>query len=404
MKAYAIISLIGAFIFSLGAWSQKANETSAAVEYTQKFRPALMSMKLDDAKVILLNAKKYIDLAASHPDTKESAKMFYYKGEIYGAAYTVSAMTNDSVYLYSNFGHEDSVLQTAIYSFQESWKKHKKYRPEIENSVNMQVSILSPAITKLYEEEKFEEAGEGFYYIYMLSQAKNVIDTANLYNAGLCYEKAEKYEKAAKVYTELSQLDYNKGESYSLAARAYANIKDYNKAEEILIKGKEKYGNDKLILFELVNLYLQQGDNNRAEKALNDAIASDPDNKQLHFTIGTIYTDLGENEKAEQALLKALSIDPNYSEAQYNLGAHYVSWATDLRNKASFMDENDFNYDITLEKSNQLYQKALEPLEKYIDKNPNEASVLLILFQINQNIGNTEKATEYKKRYDEANK
>jgi len=404
MKSQKTLFLFISFVVAMGTWAQKTNETSAAVEYTQKFRPALMSMKLDDAKAILLNAKKYIDLAYNHPDTKESAKTLYYKGEIYGAAYTVAAMTDDSVYLYNNFGHEDSVLQTAINSFQESWKKHKKYRPEIENSVNMQVSMLSPAITKLYEDEKYEDAGEGFYYLYMITQAKNVIDTANLYNAGLCYEKAEKYDKAANVYAELSKLDYNQGEAYALAARAYGKINDFQKAEEILKQGKEKYGNDKLILFELVNLYLQQGDNAQAEKALNDAIASDPDNKQLHFTIGTIYTDLGENEKAEQALLKALSLDPNYAEAQYNLGAHYVSWATDLRNKASFMDENDFNYDLTLEKSNQLYQKALGPLEKYVERNPREANVLLILFQINQNIGNTEKATEYKKRYDEANK
>ena len=97
-----------------------------------------------------------------------------------------------------------------------------------------------------------------------------------------------------------------------------------------------------------------------------------------------------------------MEVDPNYLEAQYNLGAHYVTWATDLRNKANEMDENDFNYDITLGKSTELYKKALDPLEKYIAKQPKDANVLLILFQINQNLGNSEKALEYKQRYDAA--
>ena len=179
-------------------------------------------------------------------------------------------------------------------------------------------------------------------------------------------------------------------------------IKDYDKAKEILAKGRAKLGNDKTILLEQVRLNMTLGDNVAAEKSLNDAIAADPKNKQLHYIIGTIYTDLGQNEKAEEALLKALEIDPNYMEAQYNLGAHYVTWATTMRDKANDLDPNDFNYDVMLSKSQELYKKALGPLEKYIDKQPNDANVLLILFQINQNLGNTEKAQDYKARYDKA--
>ena len=206
--------------------------------------------------------------------------------------------------------------------------------------------------------------------------------------------------QAQSVTGRWKTFDDETGAAKSIVEIYEKNDKIYGKVVEILEKGKAKYGNDKTILFELANLHLSQGNSAGAEKALNDAIAAEPNNKQLYFTIGTIYTDLGQNEKAEEALLKALALDPNYAEAQYNLGAHYVTWATDLRNKANELDENDFNYDITLEKSSELYKKALDPLEKYIQKNPNDANVLLILFQINQNIGNSEKALEYKKRYD----
>ncbi|HLU88136.1 MAG TPA: tetratricopeptide repeat protein, partial [Taishania sp.] len=203
-------------------------------------------------------------------------------------------------------------------------------------------------------------------------------------------------------YEELTTVGYKKGEAFALAAAAYAKLGNHDKAIEILQNGKAKFGNDKTILLELVRVNIAKGDNVAAEKSLNDAIDADPKNKQLHYIIGTIYTDLGQDEKAEEALLKALEIDPNYADAQYNLGAHYVTWATKLRDEANEMNPNDFKYDLTLAKSQELYKKALDPLEAYITKQPKDANVLLILFQINQNLGDSEKAKEYKDRYDNA--
>lgn len=400
MKKQTFILFTGGLLLSGLGFTQKTNETSAAVEFKQKYQPAIMMGKIDDAKTALLNAKKYIDLAAEHPDTKGTSKTLYYKGEIYGAAAQVAMMTGDTAFLTSNFGAD--AFEVSISSLKESYTKDKKFRPDIDNSVNMQIGMLSPVASKFYEEGKYGEAGAAFYYIYKISTAKNVTDTSNLFNAGLCFEKADMTKEAAEAYSELAEIGYRGGEGHALAATAYTKLKEYEKAKEILEKGRAKLGNDKTILLELVRLNMTIGDNIAAEKALNDAIAADPKNKQLHFIIGTIYTELGQNEKAEQALLKALEIDPNYQEAQYNLGAHYVTWATDLRNKANEMDENDFNYDITLGKSTELYKKALDPLEKYIAKQPKDANVLLILFQINQNLGNSEKALEYKNRYDAA--
>lgn len=400
MKTRSFTLIAGCILASGMSFAQKTNETSAAVEFKQKYQPALMTGKIDDAKTALLNAKKYIDLASEHPDTKGTSKTLYYKGEIYGAAAQVSMMTGDTNFMFQNFGAD--AFEVSIASLKESYTKDKKFRLDIENSVNMQVGMLAPVAGKFYEEGKYAEAGTAFYYIYKITTAKNVTDTSNLFNAGLCFEKADMDKEAAEAYSELAEIGYHGGEGYALAAGAYAKIKEYDKAKEILAKGRAKLGNDKTILLEQVRLNMTLGDNVAAEKSLNDAIAADPKNKQLHYIIGTIYTDLGQNEKAEEALLKALEIDPNYLEAQYNLGAHYVTWATTTRDKANDLDPNDFNYDVMLSKSQDLYKKALVPLEKYIDKQPNDANVLLILFQINQNLGNTEKAQDYKARYDKA--
>lgn len=400
MNKRSLALIAGSIFITSINFAQKTNETSAAVEYKQKFQPAWMMGKVDDAKASLLTAKKYIDLAAEHPETKGTSKTLYYKGEIYGAAAQVAMMTGDTSFLTQNFGQD--AFEVSITSLRESYLKDKKFRKDIEASVNMQTEMIQPMAGKFYEENKFAEAGAAFYYVYKIGTAKNAKDSVNLYNAGLCFERAEMFKEAAEAYEELTTVGYKKGEAFALAAAAYAKLGNHDKAIEILQNGKAKFGNDKTILLELVRVNIAKGDNVAAEKSLNDAIDADPKNKQLHYIIGTIYTDLGQDEKAEEALLKALEIDPNYADAQYNLGAHYVTWATKLRDEANEMNPNDFKYDLTLAKSQELYKKALDPLEAYITKQPKDANVLLILFQINQNLGDSEKAKEYKDRYDNA--
>ena len=199
-------------------------------------------------------------------------------------------------------------------------------------------------------------------------------DSVSLNNAGLCFEKAEKYKEAAEVYEELAATGYKNGFSYALAGSMYTKTEEYDKAEAILNEGMEKYGTDRDLLLELVKLYIAKGDNKGAETALNKAIEKDPNNKQLHYIIGTIYTDLGENEKAEEALNKALEIDPNYLDAQYNLGAHLVTWGNDLKLKVNQMKLGDPEIGPTTEKYEAIFQRALIPLENYIAAVPDETA------------------------------
>ncbi|MGY8926841.1 MAG: tetratricopeptide repeat protein, partial [Flavobacteriales bacterium] len=148
----------------------------------------------------------------------------------------------------------------------------------------------------------------------------------------------------------------------------------------------------------LVNTNIDAGDAAGAEKALSDAIKNDPNNKRLYYTIGTIYIDLGENQKAEDALTKALEIDSNYANAQYQLGAHLVGWAGDLNTNARKLKLGDPNYDQMIKQSQDAYGRAVSPLENYISNNPEDKAVLNILFQLHRNLGNSEKALEYKKK------
>ena len=175
-------------------------------------------------------------------------------------------------------------------------------------------------------------------------------------------------------------------------------VKSFDKALELANVVNEAVPSNIDVLIKLVNIYLQKGDVVGSEKYLNEALALEPNNKQLYYVLGSAYITLKENEKADKALSKALEIDPAYNEAQYQLGAHLFNWATDLKNEAGQLPENDASYEPLMEKATAMQYRSLELLEKYIAVNPLDKTVLEILRSTYSKLGNSEKASEYKNR------
>lgn len=386
---------LGVLALSSVAFGQKKNETSAAVEYKTKYLPALMQGDFETAKKALRSAKEFVDLAAAHPDTENSQKTLWLKGEIYYNYLTVGMMSQDTSFIKE--AGEDAIDQS-VAAFKKGYPLGKKHKADIEASVGKNVEQMNGMAGMLYQAEQFEGAAEVYETMAKYNDAIEVMDSISIFNASLCYEKAEKYDKAAAGYEKLAEAQYKGVTSAVDASRAYRKAGKIEKAKSIIDKARETNPSNRELLLELVNTNIESGDAAGAEKALNDAIATDPENKALHYTIGTIYIDLKENEKAEESLNKALEIDPNYVDAQYQLGAHLVTWAGDLKQEANDLKFGDPNYNKLIAQSEETYKRALIPLEKYIEAFPNDKPVLNILFQLHRNLGNSEKAIEYKKR------
>ena len=88
-KTLKIISLlILTFYVASFSFAQKKNETSAAVEFKNKYLSSLRKGDIETAKKALISAKDFIDLAANHADTKDSQKTNWLKGEIYANFHT----------------------------------------------------------------------------------------------------------------------------------------------------------------------------------------------------------------------------------------------------------------------------------------------------------------------------
>lgn len=389
--------IAGAVILSSVSFAQKKNETSAAVEFKNKFQMAISSGEIETAKKSLIAAKEFIDLAAVHPETMDSPKTLWLKGEIYSNFLMVGMQTQDTSFI--KMAGEDA-LEVSIAAFKKGYEISDKFDSDIRGSVYQKHDMLDGVSGMLYKGNMFAEAAEIYETEAKFFGAVGEIDTNSMFNSALCYEKAKNFAKASVIYEQLAKMNYRGAACYEFASAAYRDNNQIPEAKAILVEGRKKYPNDRELLLNLVNLNIGTGDVAGAETALNEAIIADPKNKLLYYIIGTIYIDLNQNEKAEASFNKALEIDPAYSDALYNLGAHLVTWAGATRTTASQLNYKDPNYDKMIEEANQTFGRALVPLEKFIAIIPNDKDVLIILYKLNQDLGNTEKANEYKKRAD----
>lgn len=388
---------LGVIALTSVSFAQKKNETNAAVEYKNRFMPAMAKGDMEGAKKSLIAAKGFVDLAAAHADTKDSQKTNWLKGEIYAAFLTVGMQSQDTSFL--KLAGEDAIDQS-IAAYKHGFGLGKKMKSDYKTSVYQKASMLNGMAGMLYKADQYKEAAELYGYQAQYSDAINELDSSAIYNASLCFEKSEQYEKAAIGYEKLAKIGYRGNTCAILASSSYRKAGNLDKAKAIINEARKSDPSNRDLLLELVNTNIESGDAAGAQAALNDAISTDPDNKQLHYTIGTIYIELKENAKAEEALNKALALDGQYADAQYQLGAHLVTWAGTLKTEAKQLKLGDPNYNKMLKDSDDTYKRALIPLEAYIANYPTDKAVLTILFQINRNLGNSEKASEYKKRAD----
>jgi tetratricopeptide (TPR) repeat protein len=390
---------VGVIAISTSAFGQKKNETTASMERNAAVS-AMQSKNTEGAKSKLLSAKKYIDLAAAHEDTKNNQKTLWLKGEIYSFILSLGMQTMDKE-LIEAIGEKG--MDDAIASLKRAYPMGKKYKEDVVSTVDRNRVMLNTMARKLYDNEMFAEAAESYIGQAEFSDCIDLFDTSVVFNAAICYDKIEEYEKAAIQYERVAKVGYNGTTCYVLASTAYRNAGMPEKASELIAVAREINPTDRALLLETVNTHLAAGNNAEAEKALSDAIATDPNNKQLHYTIGTIMIELGKNEEAETALNKALEIDPDYVDAQYQLGAHLVTWASAVKKESTLLGPNETTkYNELDKKKDDIFKRALLPLEKYIAAYPTDKSVLTILFQIHRNLGDSAKALEYKKRADAA--
>lgn len=391
------VAFIGICLISgLQVNAQKSNVTSAAIEY-KKFDMAFMQGDIETAKEVLLNCKEYIDPAMEHEKTKDDGKAHLYNGKIHFGLLLISAASQEEeLEKYQTEENKERYEKSLKFAHGE-----RKYKRDVEDFVNRWLSLSSTAGTQSFNNEDYVNAFAGFSGAYDLSKILSDGDEDMKNNALISAQNAiSKFQEKGELEKALEFIDQTK--------------EVFPANTELAIKG--------------VNIALEQGDFDKAERFFEAAAEADPDNKLLFTSMGSIYLSNGDKlaaelkdmdvtdekyaetaasieemfDKSEKNLKRALEIDPKDMNASYNLGVLYLGQGERLTMKANSMDLNDPRYNKTLEESEEMYKKAIEPLEVYIDQDPKNTGVLQVLFQVHRKAGNSEEALEYKRRAEEA--
>jgi Flp pilus assembly protein TadD len=91
-------------------------------------------------------------------------------------------------------------------------------------------------------------------------------------------------------------------------------------ATKVLEEAVERYPTDDLLLSDLGNAYLRQGEIAQASAALDRAVHANPDRPESHNLLGVIAVRQGGRVTAEREFREALRCQPDFAEARDNLG------------------------------------------------------------------------------------
>ncbi|MBN1651009.1 MAG: tetratricopeptide repeat protein [Bacteroidales bacterium] len=361
MKKITLI-LVLMFSISLITTAQNGKRNSAKVN-------------LDAGKIE--KAKELIDLAVAHEKTMNDAKTWLIYGEVYAEIGTstdaaIAALDSDA-------------LAKAMEGFKKAASLDEKNTLYLEMSTNV-LKLANSLYTKgilAFEAEDFPQAINWFDRASEANATIDVVDTMTIYATALSASNGGVDDVAKAKYTQLIEMDYNNPAIYSELANIYKKEDNFDKAEEVLGAGREKYPENNGILIAEINILLGQGRFDEVIAKLKKSIELEPENASLYLALGDSYKEVKNNDEAIKYYLQALEINPDYFLALYNLGVVYYSRAFDLN-----MEANDLPFDATekykavMAEANEYFLKGLPYFERAYAIDSEDPDVIKALRQI----------------------
>jgi len=371
MKKILIITLV--LMTGFMAQAQK-HKVVSAYNYLRKNK---LDKALESIEPAILNAK-----------TKDDAKTWYYRGNIY------LSIKTSPLEAYRNLS--DNALELALESFKKATELDAKGKFTEEINARMKAvseQFYNDGVTS-YSANDYEKAIEGFKRSAEVKNELGMVDTLAIYNAGLCAELASKLDVALEMYTKAKATGYTKPALFTSITRIYAQKGDTVAALENIAKAREVYPNDFDIIIAETNIYLAQGETQKALDNLTLAVKQDASNPTIWFAVGANYDQLMNKEsekelketymnKAIEAYNKALEIKPEYFEPAYNLGALYVNKAAAMLSEANALPLSATEeYNKLKDEANKTLEKALPNLEKALSIKADDNNTLVSLKEI----------------------
>lgn len=364
-------------LFALTVSAQKTNRTSA-YSYMNKGE--------------LKKAWEYINKAIEHPQTKEDAKTWKYRGDI-----IEKTLVSQDVEIQTLAG------ENPLDEMANSWKKAISYdakgtiKKELDKTIPFKEAQMMNIGVKMFQEEKYKEAFGLFVMADMYAGIIDKLDTNAVFNAALAAQNADLLDEAAEMYKRLIEVNYGGADMFVYLNNIY---KIQNKEEESLAlikEGREKYPDNESILLDELNYFLKIKDFDKARANIELAIEKDPTNKLLHFNKGVILSDI-DMEASAQAYEKAIEIDPAYGDAYFNLGSMFYNEGANLNNEANKLDfrKEGSKIEKLQAEAKTMFEKAKPHLEKSLELDPENRDIMNSLKELYVFLKDNEKYAEMK--------
>ena len=381
--------LIAAIALTSVAFSQKGNTSSAGIAY-KNYKSNLMGQDLEGAIKELRDAKEFIDKSIVHEDTKDDPKTLMYYGMIYIHLAAMSQMTEDEVV---SAVDPTKAFQDGVASLKRSKEQddRERYHDDV-NAFCDQFRIQSSQTgIQMYEEEKWPEAYGMLLVAAEFGDIIGVTDSMFYFYGGLAAYQADSLKDAEDAFKKCVEIGYQTGTSVYYYSQTLQKAGKPDEAEKMLKEQIAKNPDNKDILVEMINLYIDTDRKEEAIKALNDAIDLDPENVQLIYTAGTIYENMDDFENAEKSYLRALELNPKDGNSLSALGGVYFNKGAELNNEANKLEFGDPKYDEMVASSKEYFNKAIPYLEQAVEASPDDCNYKVALRDAYGKAGDVEK-------------
>lgn len=392
MKMKRIVLNIGIALAATIGIAQNGNVTNAAMAY--KDYQSNLNGNMEQATKDIIEAKKYIDMAIDHPDTKNNPKALMYKGKIYFEMSGLVAVSEDQT-AFGDFDPEKAAeegLNALIKS--KVIDEKKRYVDDVNQYANIYRAQFSNMGITAFGEGKWEIAMSGLLGAAKFGEIIGVKDSMFYFHGSIAAYNLSEWEAAAEASGTCVELGYNAAEAVLYQSRSLVQLGKIQEAEKALQSAVEKHPYNVDVLISQINFYIDANRLEEAEKSLSAAIALAPDNSALVYTLGSVYEQMGRWEEAEAAYRRTLELDPNNVNAKFSLGVLFFNKGADLNNEANALLFGDPNYDKLVEGSKEMFRKALPFLEGATATEPNDVIILESLKAVYGKLGMTDKYNE----------
>lgn len=363
--------------------------TASLFAQNQKVQSAILYNRHGE----LDKAQAAIDEAILNPKTSESAKTWYYRGEIY-----LSIFGSDQ---FSSLASDP--LVTALESYSKSLVLDLKndFSDDSRRKIGSAFNNIYNRGVERYSKKDFVNALADFERLLVLTPG----DTNLIFNAALASEKLNDNARAVKYFDNLLAIDFKTAAIYQTLAQIMKEEKDTARAIEYLAAGRKAFPNEVGLVIDELNIYMIQNRQAEIVTNLNEAIKLDPENATLYYALGYAHDRQKNEELAALNYSKAIEKKPDYFEPYYNLGALYFNKTVEMLKEANKIPFNQpKKYEEAMVKVKAAFEKAQPFLEKAHELNPADIDAMTSLQQLYVQTKQNEKALAMKKKKDDATK